>query len=53
MIAFVSSLWRRRKGNALHARFMNGAVWSVMSAVASSGINLLAMMALARILGKE
>lgn len=52
MIAFVSSLWRARNGNALHARYMNGAVWSVLSAVASSGINLLAMMVLARILGK-
>lgn len=53
MIAFVSSLWRRRKGNTLHARYMNGAVWSVLSAVASSGINLLATIVLARILGKE
>lgn len=53
MIAFVSSLWRRRKGNALYARYMNAAAWSVLSAVSSSGINLLAMMILARILGRE
>jgi O-antigen/teichoic acid export membrane protein len=32
---------------------MNGAAWSVLGAVASSGINLLAVMVLARILGKD
>lgn len=32
---------------------MNGAIWSILSAVASSGMNLLAMMVLARMLGKE
>lgn len=53
MIALVSSLWHRRKGHVLYARFMNAALWSVLSAVSSSGINLLAMMVLARILGKE
>lgn len=53
MIAFLSSLWPGHKGNALHARFMNGAAWSVLGAVATSGINLLAMMVIARILGKE
>lgn len=53
MIAFISSFWRRSKENDLHTRYINGAVWSVLSAVASSGINLLAMIVLARILGKE
>lgn len=53
MIGFMSSLWRRSTGSALHARYMEGAFWSVLSAVASSGINLLVVMALARILGKE
>lgn len=53
MIAFISSIWRGRKGNDLQLRYMNGAFWSVMAAFVSSGLNLLAMIVLARILGKD
>lgn len=53
MIDTLSTAYARLKTSSLARRFLGGAAWSVLGSVISSGVTLITLMLVARLLGKE
>lgn len=53
MTRAVATAYASLKASPLARRFVSGAVWSILGSVVSSGVTLVMLMLLARLLGKE
>ena len=53
MIGTLATAHARLKASPLARRFLGGAAWSVLGSVVSSGVTLIMLMLVARVLGKE
>jgi O-antigen/teichoic acid export membrane protein len=53
MIGAFANAHSRLKASLLARRFLNGAAWSIFGSVVSSGVTLIMLMLVARLLGKE
>lgn len=53
MIGTIATAHAKLKASPLARRFLGGAAWSVLGSVVSSGVTLIMLMLVARLLGKE
>lgn len=53
MIVTLATAYARLKASPLVRRFLGGAAWSVLGSVVTSGVTLIMLMLVARLLGKE